>query len=150
MFIISRLWRGLKLAGLILMMIFQPAFADSLNDYTAGVQAARNNKHDEAVRLFTQAIESGKLDEYHLVRAYTRRGHEYLVGKDDPDKALDDYNAALNLNPQYAEAYFERAGAYAKKNRVKEALADANKAVDLEPGIEKYRMMLDLIRKMQP
>ena len=51
------------------------------------------------------------------------------------DLALADYNKALQLNPNYAEAYVERGSAYDSKRRFDIALADYNKALQLKPDI---------------
>jgi tetratricopeptide (TPR) repeat protein len=49
------------------------------------------------------------------------------------DSALADYDAALELNPDYTDAYFARGQAYQAKNDTTAAIADFSKTLELEP-----------------
>ena len=46
--------------------------------------------------------------------------------KGDYDLALEDYNKVIELNPNYAEAYYSRGMAYGKKGDYDLALVDYN------------------------
>jgi tetratricopeptide (TPR) repeat protein len=50
------------------------------------------------------------------------------------DKALADYNKALQLNPELDSAYNNRANYYASNGQLAEALTDYEMALDLNPG----------------
>jgi Tfp pilus assembly protein PilF len=55
----------------------------------------------------------------------------------DPERALDDANAALRINPNYAAAYALRGAAFERKGVPNLALSDYNKAVSLDRNQQK-------------
>jgi tetratricopeptide (TPR) repeat protein len=56
------------------------------------------------------------------------------------DKAIDDYNAALKLDPRYAPAYTSRARAWMLKHYRDREIADYDAAIKLEPGNAMFRV----------
>ncbi|MDR1346049.1 MAG: tetratricopeptide repeat protein [Bacteroidales bacterium] len=62
------------------------------------------------------------------------RGNTYY-DKCDYDKAIEDYNKAIELNPDDANAYNNRGNAYALKCDYDKAIEDYNKSIELEPGL---------------
>jgi tetratricopeptide (TPR) repeat protein len=58
--------------------------------------------------------------------AYVQRGVTYLC-KDDIDRAIKDFTAAIKAAPDYVEAYQFRSAAYAKKGETALAQADQDK-----------------------
>ena len=46
--------------------------------------------------------------------------------------AIADYNEAISLKPDYAEAYYNRGNAYYKLDQYQQAIEDYNKAIYLE------------------
>ena len=54
--------------------------------------------------------------------------------KGEVDKAIDDFTEAIQYEPDYAEAYYNRGNAYAIKREFDLAMVDFNKAICLEPG----------------
>jgi tetratricopeptide (TPR) repeat protein len=65
-------------------------------------------------------------------KRYFQRGNAY-VRKGDYDKAIDDYNEAIHLDPKYARAYCNRGVAYDLKGEHENALADYSEAIRLAP-----------------
>jgi tetratricopeptide (TPR) repeat protein len=59
--------------------------------------------------------------------AYYNRGLSYH-NKKQYDRAIDDFTAAIRLNPKYANAYSRRAIAYRWKGKIAEAEADNHEA----------------------
>ena len=53
------------------------------------------------------------------------------------DQALADFDALVKLNPELSAGYNSRGWVYLKTGRVREALADFDRALSLEKG-EKY------------
>jgi tetratricopeptide (TPR) repeat protein len=64
------------------------------------------------------------------VAAYINRGNTYS-GLKRYERAIEDYNKAIELNPKYAGAYYNRGLAYRKLKRYERAIEDYNKAIEL-------------------
>ncbi|MBZ5618384.1 MAG: tetratricopeptide repeat protein [Acidobacteriia bacterium] len=64
---------------------------------------------------------------------YLRRGEE-RAGAHDYDGAIADYNMALQLKSDYAEAYNDRGHAYYWKGDHPKAIADFTRAIQLRPA----------------
>ena len=70
--------------------------------------------------------------------AYINRGNSY-AGLNQYERAIGDYDKAVELNPEYAEAYSNRGNSYAMLNQHERAIEDYDKAVELNPeGAEAY------------
>jgi len=67
------------------------------------------------------------------------RGDDRLASK-EYDKALDDYNEALRLDPSCAAAYAARGRAWAKKHYRDREVADLTEAIRLDPKNATYRV----------
>ncbi len=65
-------------------------------------------------------------------RTYYHRGNNYYE-KEDFDKAVENYNMAIVLNPNFSEAYFNRGLAYYNKKNYDKAVSDYNKSAELDP-----------------
>ena len=63
--------------------------------------------------------------------AYYNRGLAYGE-KGDHDYAIQDFDKAIDLNPDYVVAYHNRGVAYAKKSEFARAIQDYTKAIDLK------------------
>ena len=64
--------------------------------------------------------------------AFVGRGLGYSR-KGDYDRAIADYNQAINLDPRYALAYNNRGHAYLAKGDKDRAIADFNQAIKINP-----------------
>lgn len=51
-----------------------------------------------------------------------------------PDEAITEYTKAIQADPNSAEAYYFRAGAYYQKNNLDQAISDYTKAIEIDPG----------------
>ena len=56
-----------------------------------------------------------------------------LLKKDMPKEAIKEYTKAIRLNPEFAEAYFNRGIAKVKLHRSKEAIYDFDEVIRLKP-----------------
>ncbi|MGC9005931.1 MAG: tetratricopeptide repeat protein, partial [Candidatus Micrarchaeia archaeon] len=65
-------------------------------------------------------------------RTYYQIGNEYYE-KEDYEKAIENYNMAVLLNPLFSEAYFNRALCYYKLKEYDKSVADYTKAAELDP-----------------
>jgi tetratricopeptide (TPR) repeat protein len=68
-----------------------------------------------------------------LVEAYFRLGWLYQQPPGNSDKAIANYDQALQLKPDWAEAYNNRGAAYDDKGEYDRAIADYDQAIKLKP-----------------
>jgi len=64
--------------------------------------------------------------------AYLKEGNLWM-GKGQLDRAISNFNKALEIDPRYAEAYNDRGVAYANKGQYNEAISDFDKALQITP-----------------
>jgi len=83
------------------------AQAGPLDDAKSALTAFENGDNPSAIRLFTSAIDSGRLTRSDEELAYVKRAEAYLASSDDK-AALADSDRALNLDPRDAEAVATR------------------------------------------
>jgi tetratricopeptide (TPR) repeat protein len=88
---------------------------------------------DEAIAACTRAINSGSLQGKALAGAYNNRGVEYN-GKDQHDRAIQDYDQAIRLNPNFAQTFNNRGRAYNDKGQIDRAIQDYDQAIRLYPN----------------
>jgi tetratricopeptide (TPR) repeat protein len=79
------------------------------------------------------AIKRGKLSRPQLAATYSNRGI-ILANHGELDKAIEDQNAAIALDPDSARAHVNRGNVYYRYNRHNEAVADYNQAITLSHG----------------
>ena len=87
---------------------------------------------DLAIKHCTQAIDSGKLSGDTLAQIHYSRAIEWTA-KNDHDRAIADYDAAIRLNPKYVDAYYNRANAWGLKGDPDRAIADYDVVLSLSP-----------------
>jgi tetratricopeptide (TPR) repeat protein len=80
----------------------------------------------------TAVIESGGQTPQGLVAALNSRGNVYL-GSRNYDRAIDDFNAAIRLDPKYAIGLNNRGLAYYRKGQINRAIEDYDEAIRLNP-----------------
>ena len=69
-----------------------------------------------------------------LAEAYVNRGNAYASSKQF-EKAIVDFDRAIELNPFLALAYKYRANAYSRLGEIERAIRDHNRALELEAEI---------------
>jgi tetratricopeptide (TPR) repeat protein len=80
----------------------------------------------------TAVIEAGRQLLDRLAAAYNNRGVAYRL-KTEFDKAIDDFDEAIKLRPNYPNAFNNRGVAYRNKGDLEHALADYDEAIQLKP-----------------
>ena len=91
-----------------------------------------SNNPDLAIKHCTAAIDSGKLSPRDRAQAHLNRGVEWF-NKNDYDRAIADYDAALRIDPKLADAYHGRGSAWAHKGDPERAISDFDSALRLNP-----------------
>jgi tetratricopeptide (TPR) repeat protein len=89
---------------------------------------------DQRIAACTAAIDSGRWSGQGLAWAYNDRGNAYAI-KADYDRAIADYDQAIQHDPTYALAYNGRGVAYKEKDGdYDRAIAEYNHAIQLDPN----------------
>jgi tetratricopeptide (TPR) repeat protein len=156
-----RLWRGVATAGSVVVIAALACTAFAQTSYwrnsetlwthtltvTTDNDVAHNNLAylcvdrgdlDNAMSHFEAAskIRSRKLDphynvgtafvEMNLGNAFARKGQ--------PDEAMAHFEQAIKLQPDYAEAYYNRGNVLFAKGKIDEAIPDFEKALQIQPN----------------
>ena len=69
-----------------------------------------------------------------LAAAYNNRGNAYYR-LNQYEKAIEDFNMAIEFNPKYAKAYRNRGNVHFKLNQYEKAIEDYKKAMGLNPNL---------------
>ena len=129
----------LSLLILLVIVLFLPisGYPQGSGHFDAGLAAQEREGFDAAIdaaiESFTLAIEAGDLSSQNLADAYNNRGFAYHT-KGEKDRAIQNYNEAIRLNPNYANAYNNRGNAYADKGDNDRAIQDFNEAIRPNPN----------------
>jgi lipoprotein NlpI len=125
--------RSLLLAALLALPAAGSARAAALDDARAGVAAQRQNRFDEAIRLYDKALAEGGLPSNDEIVVYLNRATAYYrLGRFD--QAIADYTTVIKRQPS-AQAYDDRGNAYRLSGRYAEAIADLSEAIRRDPGL---------------
>jgi tetratricopeptide (TPR) repeat protein len=97
------------------------------------VKACFSNPGDiiPPINACTRLIDSGEIANQQRASAYNQRG--FLQRRNQPARALEDFEAALRIVPNMPPAPTNRAFIYLTRNQTDAALADLNKAIDQFP-----------------
>lgn len=120
------LMRRLVLVSVVLLSSLSGAQADAWKDCSQDANA------DRSIRGCSAFIKQGKVPNRALAAAYHNRGRAYAM-KDNSERAIADYNQAIELDPQDAEYHTTRGDAYLDEGQLDRALADFNRALELDP-----------------
>jgi len=129
------------LAGLVLSLGAVPAWPQTgldymesnraLDDLSQGIRYNEAGKQDLAIKRYTYAIDSGRLDKDNLAIAYNNRANAW-VDKEEYKQAVGDYSQALTINPNFLEAYFNRGIAYYRLQEYDKSYDDFSRAISLD------------------
>jgi len=98
-------------------------------------------KTDAAIELYEGILKSNK----NCDNCYYNIGAIYLEIKKDPKKALEQFTKAIEINPNYVEAYFARGYTYTKLKDKESAKADYNMCLKIQPN---YDAALEELNKL--
>jgi tetratricopeptide (TPR) repeat protein len=122
-------------AGLCLVMFVQPSVARSGQTPTADQAALAMHSGDSAaaVENFTIALNQASLTNDRRASILNDRAVAHMrLGQ--TKKAMDDFNAAVKLLPEYAAIYNNRGNLLLSLGLTKEAIKDFDRALLLAPG----------------
>ena len=123
-------------ALVLLLLAASPAVAQgdavALKSREAASALVRGNV-DQAVTLLSEALEDKSLPNDRRATLLNDRGVAYSRRHQQKD-AIDDFNKAIQLYPEYAAVYNNRGNVLLGLGAVKEALKDFDRALLLAPG----------------
>jgi tetratricopeptide (TPR) repeat protein len=88
---------------------------------------------DRAIALFTEALADKKLPNDRRATILTDRGVAY-ARRQSPREAIEDFNRAIQLYPEFAAVYNNRGNVLLAIGAVREAMKDFDRALVLAPG----------------
>lgn len=100
----------------------------------SGLDAHQIGDYEEAIKFYSLAISSGDLPDKSLAYVHNNRGASYR-NLNRYNEAIEDYDAAIRLNPEYATAFYNRGIAYDRKGFHGLAIDDFDTAVRLNPDL---------------
>ena len=115
-----------------------PATSPAIDEWRAkqtvleGSANVDRRNYDNAIRLYTEALNSGALNPKIQAVAFCSRGIAYYY-KDQFDRAIQDFDQAIELRPDYSGAFFGRGLAYKGKDQYDRAIQDYDQALKLKP-----------------
>ena len=100
----------------------------------SGLDAHKAGNYDEAIEFYSLAIRAGDMPDRSLAYVHNNRGATYR-NLNRYNEAIEDYDAAIRLNPDYATAYYNRGIAYDRKGFHGLAIDDFDTAIRLDPDL---------------
>ena len=92
-----------------------------------GIAFQSLGKNDEAYNSYSKSIEINK----NMIDAYYNRGQ--LIYKTNPKQAIDDFVAAIALDPKFLEAYYSLAAVQKNLGQYEDAIKNLDKIIEIEP-----------------
>ncbi len=98
-----------------------------------GVSALLRGKYEKAVASYTRALDDRNLSDPRRANIYNDRGvAKWRMGQ--PTAAVEDFNKAVRLFPDYSVVYNNRGNALLDLGQPREAIADFDRAIALAPA----------------
>lgn len=125
------LMSGTQIAAcLVSASLLNPASAQSLQD---SWQRCTGDDPDIVIRACTTIIQSGQETSEHVATAFDNRGLAY-ANKDQFERAIQDFDQSIRLNPKSAYALTNRGMAYGNLGKPDRAIQDFDEAIRLSPS----------------
>ena len=92
---------------------------------------------DGAIRYWNQVIDlpEDQISEENRATALSNRGNAF-VNKSEFDRAIRDFDHAIRINPDLADAFHNRGNAFAKKGELDRAIRDYDQSLKTKPDDE--------------
>ena len=88
---------------------------------------------DQSIEGCTAVIQAARDVPANMAIAFNSRGNSHAA-KDQPDRAIEDYDQAIRLNPNYAAPHHNRGGVYLDRAQYDRAIQDFDQAIRLNPN----------------
>jgi tetratricopeptide (TPR) repeat protein len=119
--------------GISVLAFAQPAaIAVDREACTNSGSAATPEAAIAACTRLLEALAPGEIASSEGAAVYIARGNLYAV-QGEVDRAIDDYDIAITLDPNRAVAFFNRATTLMEKGEIDRALSDFDYAIELDP-----------------
>lgn len=125
--------RSAAIFCLLLTVLSVPCWAQAAEQADQCLEDSAWKNPDRAVESCTKAINTKVLTSYELVHSLNSRAWAYSRNG-DYDLAVQDYDRAIQLKPDYAEAFYGRGLVYYAKKEFDSAIQDYSQAIQLKPG----------------
>lgn len=89
----------------------------------------RNKVWENPLTLWSDAARKSPLK----ARPYNNLGYYFYLVKSDLNKAISNFNKAIEINPGYPDAYNNRGCIYQNKGELDQAISDFSKAIEINP-----------------
>ncbi len=125
----------LRLLAIIALPIILAVTAVKAEDLRYCYEAAGKmlvGDHEHAINYYSHCINRGDLTVENLAISHNNRGLAYHH-KSIYERAIQDYDEAIRLDPNYAIAYNNRCWTYGLIRRPNDALRDCNESLRLSP-----------------
>ena len=97
-----------------------------------GTQNCQNQAEGFTVPSCAPAVMAGRFSPSKMAQSYISLGNT-SADKGDCDRAIENYDKAIRIDPNLAEAYFGRGACWDGKGEYEKAIADDNEAIRLNP-----------------
>ncbi|XP_076437223.1 uncharacterized protein LOC143276545 [Babylonia areolata] len=110
----------------------QSRLAEAVKVKTRGNDTFKSGQHAEALELYTQSLQICPLKYIHQRALMLSNRAACHIKEGDYEAAVKDCSKSIQLDPSYIKAYFRRADAYEKLEKLEEALKDHQKVVEMD------------------
>jgi tetratricopeptide (TPR) repeat protein len=131
----AKMRRCVRVAASAALMLMSVGFDTRAQDSTLNNFKLCNDTQsaslDQQIGGCTALIDAGALMPQGLAVAFNTRGIAYTK-KGDYDRAIQDYDESIKINPKYAKAFNNRGVAYRKKGDHDRAIQDFDESIKLD------------------
>jgi tetratricopeptide (TPR) repeat protein len=123
----------MKRAGVAILSVIGVLLAGAAVAQTRDENAktCAGDNPDASVAACTALIQGGQETDEGLAIAHNNRANAY-INKGDNDRAIQDLDEAVRIDPNYATAYYNRGIAYNNKDQHERAIQDFDQAIRLK------------------
>jgi tetratricopeptide (TPR) repeat protein len=107
--------------------------------YNKAIFCQNNGLYDQALATYDKIL--AIKNEFEIV--HHNKGYIFLVYLNQPETAIDHFNAALQINPKYVSAYHNRGLAHEELKAYSKAREDYQKALSIDPQFDLSAEALD-------